>query len=842
MVLTMSAILVALPAANAAVIEIDTFMFVMLSPNPVGVDQRVQVSIQIDKVSPTSVGITGGDHFTGLTVEITKPDGTTEERGPYEATAMSGNFFIYTPSQVGTYSFQASFPGQWINTTTPDRQRWYKPSTSAVVTLDVQQEPIEAPVEDVPLPNDYWERPIYGENKGWWQIADNWPMRRYDRPSRFFSGDSTFAPYTSAPNSAHILWKKPIVFGGIGGGSFGDKTYYTGLSYEQFYTPIIINGRIYYVDHGPYSWGDAASGSIDDLGSMGFGTYCIDLYTGEEIWFLNNTNIIFAQIYNIENPNEHGLIAHLWEVIGPDDNGMSTWRMYDAFTGRYILTIENVPIEDWQTNSVVFGPSGELLSYVLDNERNRLILWNSTLALGGWPSDIYYPERYNLIEGAIVNGLRGIQWNVSIPDVTGNQDIQIISIEEGYILASWMSWEMADPFAALPSDFITYPAFLTEVAYPTTLEKLADGSYPNSINHLWVQNRTNIHGIVFYSRNIEDGVYTLYNSPLMELRGYDIKTGRELWVTGPITTSGWAYFTYMHHIAYGKLYTLGYDGHLRAWDIKDGKLVWDSYLGNAGYETPYGTWPSYTGPTIADGKIYITNDDHSPDSVPWRGGKLWCFDADDGELLWSISGWLRHSTIADGILTAHNSLDGQIYTFGKGPSETTVSAPDTAVPKGNSVLIKGSVLDMSPGQPGTPCISDNDMSAWMEYLHMQKQMPADAQGVTVKLEAVDPNGGYVDIGTATSDSYGNYGLAFEPDTEGTYMIIATFTGSGAYYGSTTTTYLAVGPAVSTDNGNGSTDNGDGAAPIITTEAAIILAIAIIAAIGIVAFLALRKQK
>jgi len=71
------------------------------------------------------------------------------------------------------------------------------------------------------------------------------------------------------------------------------------------------------------------------------------------------------------------------------------------------------------------------------------------------------------------------------------------------------------------------------------------------------------------------------------------------------------------------------------------------------------------------------------------------------------------------------------------------------------------------------------------------------------------------------------------------MIMATFYGSEGYYGSTTTTYLTVGPAVSP---NGTTNNENGTTPIITTEAAIILAIAIIVAIGIVAFLALRKQK
>ena len=101
-------------------------------------------------------------------------------------------------------------------------QYWFKPSTSETVELTVQKDPIKS-IENNPLPTGYWTRPVYGENKGWSSIADNWLMRRYNFPSRFFSGDTAFAPYTSAPNSAHVLWTKTIIFGGIAGGHSATK-------------------------------------------------------------------------------------------------------------------------------------------------------------------------------------------------------------------------------------------------------------------------------------------------------------------------------------------------------------------------------------------------------------------------------------------------------------------------------------------------------------------------------------------------------------------------------------------------------------------------------------------
>ncbi len=130
----------------------------------------------------------------------------------------------------------------WINTTAT--QRYYKPSISSIAEVIVQEQPLTS-YPEVPIPTDYWTRPVYAENKNWWSIADSWLMGTRNRY------DGRFSPYRLAPDSSHILWAKPFWFGGIGGGQFGDKAFYTGLTYEQPYEPVIISGRIYYVVHGP---------------------------------------------------------------------------------------------------------------------------------------------------------------------------------------------------------------------------------------------------------------------------------------------------------------------------------------------------------------------------------------------------------------------------------------------------------------------------------------------------------------------------------------------------------------------------------------------------------------
>jgi hypothetical protein len=156
---------------------------------------------------------------------------------------------------------------------------------------------------------------------------------------------------------------------------------------------------------------------------------------------------------------------------------------------------------------------------------------------------------------------------------------------------------------------------------------------------------------------------------------------------------------------------------------------------------------------------------------------------------------------ADGYVVGMNGYENQIYCFGKGLTATTVSAPVTAVPQGNSVLIQGTVTDQSPGQTclgipaaGTPAISDDSMSDWMAYLYMQQPKPTNATGVPVMLTAFDPNNNTEIIGTVTSDASGNYAIDWTPPVPGIYKITATFYGTNSYFGSTAETALDVSKA------------------------------------------------
>jgi hypothetical protein len=151
-------------------------------------------------------------------------------------------------------------------------------------------------------------------------------------------------------------------------------------------------------------------------------------------------------------------------------------------------------------------------------------------------------------------------------------------------------------------------------------------------------------------------------------------------------------------------------------------------------------------------------------------------------------------------LTAANDWDGTMYVFGKGLSATTVTAPNVVVSKGSGVVIQGTVLDQSPAQPNTPCVTAASMQTQMEYLHLQQ--PIDGlwnnltiTGVPVTLTAIASDGSVIDIGTITTNGYyGTFGYTWVPPSEGQYTVVATFAGDDSYGSSAASTAVAVGPA------------------------------------------------
>jgi hypothetical protein len=162
---------------------------------------------------------------------------------------------------------------------------------------------------------------------------------------------------------------------------------------------------------------------------------------------------------------------------------------------------------------------------------------------------------------------------------------------------------------------------------------------------------------------------------------------------------------------------------------------------------------------------------------------------------------------ADGLMVGLNFYDGQIYCFGKGPSATTVTASPKVSNYGDSVLVEGTVTDISAGTKsivlssrfpsGVPAMSDESMSAWMEYLWHGQAKPLNASGVEVSIDVLDSNGNFRNVGTATSDANGFYSFEWQPDIPGKYSVIATFAGSQSYWPSHAETAFAVGEAAPT---------------------------------------------
>ena len=159
------------------------------------------------------------------------------------------------------------------------------------------------------------------------------------------------------------------------------------------------------------------------------------------------------------------------------------------------------------------------------------------------------------------------------------------------------------------------------------------------------------------------------------------------------------------------------------------------------------------------------------------------------------------------------------------------------------MTIKGTVLDLSPAQPETPCVAKDSMALQMEYLH--KQMPIGGLwgnetifGVPVSLTAIGEDGSYIDLGIVNTEGYsGTFGKAWTPTNEGIYKIIASFGGDESYGSSSATTWVTVGPSVT---------SGGQVQPEQSTESLISIEVAItaiaIAAIAAVAYLFLRKRK
>jgi outer membrane protein assembly factor BamB len=528
---------------------------------------------------------------------------------------------------------------------------------------------------------------------------------------------------------------------------------------------------------------------------------CVDLRTGEILW---------------EKPGSINLAQHLrddqrdpirltYETQGAGINpslwglGATEWKIYDPWWGNLLRTITNVP---GGMGTVWYEGYNVVYCY-------RQGRWNNTI-----PYRRDYAEliKWDLSKVTGNDWMTGVVWNVSTvqPDGTGPG--------QGDRGSSLMAPLLGDTVIVTTTGEDTLYAFDATTGAQIWTKEI---DHP-MMGWYWIDEET------FYS----------WDSARMELNLIEIETGNTRW-TIPLAEEPWgsSFGAFYKVVGYGNIYVGGYDGYLNCIDIATGNVEWRFFAGET-TETVFHSWAFYKGAAGADGKIYASTSEHTPTQPRIRGNKLYCLDAFTGDLIWNIAGGYGTLGIAEGYLVAGNENDGYQYCFAKGKTETTVEAPLMPVAAGERITIRGSVMDMSPAQPNTPAIADECMGPWMEYLHMQKPMPM-ATGVPVKLIVIHPDGNIEWIYTRTTDMYGHFAHAYEPPTEGIYQIIASFDGSESYWGSVGETAIGVGPGPSPSQQFSWHELAE--API-TTEVAIITAVAVAVVIGVVSYWMLRKRQ
>jgi hypothetical protein len=811
----------------------------------------------------------GRASWSNVGINVTKPDGTTQSFVIPQTDPVGGGYVAFVPTVVGTYSVYSWFPETWKNSTVANQQSHYTAAVSDPVSFTVQQDPIPTWPE-TPLPDGYWTRPINNANHLWYVLGGNWLGGQYQQPlGAGGSGGSFGAAGGSSwrlvqgegPESPHILWTKPYWAGGMMDPAFGTTGYVASHYQFDFSSIVIMQGKIYY------------PARKDAHSTQGWLT--VDLYTGETLFFDNNTlgnspTPSFGQIYNYESPNQHGGMPYLWRTQSsmpgnPGGVNGTIWEMCDGYTGtaNHVTYVANVS----SGGTGVYGKDGSILRYSLVNYGTAaapnyyLQVWNTsaistmiatrtgTTAWQWRPSGGGFGGGPALNAITFHNGATGYSTNVSIGDIRGPQNaivnqtgsIQAVREDKYVIIGTAGSNDERGIVQGFMSAYsLEYGKWGTKLwTVPFTPPQ---GSLVNNVT------------ISLTAVFPEDNVIMFNNANLLKRWGYSLKTGEKLWESAPEPQEN--YYTMQTNYYQGLLLATGFSGVMLAYNITTGKIVWNYTARNVGFESPYGNYPINIF-ALCDGKIYTLTGEHSVSQPIWRGPNMRCINATDGTEIWKLMNFGAnggaslgglYEFMADGKVVGLNLYDMSIYCVGKGPSTTTVSAPQTVPALGSSVMLTGTVTDQSPSGKrntndrldfvlkGTPAISDADQEAWMEYMFMQQAIPTNAKGVEVTLDAIDPNNNYIHIGTTTSDINGNYGFEFKPEVPGAYQIIATFAGSKAYGSSFGSTYMAVGPEATP------TPTVEQIVQLPPFEMYLILAtVVLLIAIAIVGFLLLRKK-
>jgi hypothetical protein len=774
-------------------------------------------------------------------------------------------FFRFTPDVVGQYNITFNYGGNVLNSTYFDTTSssavgdiWLP--SSATCTLTVTEEPATTYPGSYPLPTQYWTRPIYGENQDWWTISSNWYGAGSPVISSLSSG--TISQVATAGSmqqrypgdavgslTSHVMWTKPLQEGGVVGGdrflTQGD-TYFEGSAYNnRFQNPIIMYGRLFYREPVSYT----GTGSGDSI--------CVDLRTGQEIWRRNDLpTISFGFTFDVQSPNQHGVYP-AWLCTS------NFARVYDMWTGENVFNSTGRPrgtlLAGTQGEYLYLNFENQGTS---SNPDWRLTEWNSSRMFTGTgfaygtglspnpdlttTTTTTNQSSTTYVDGVLVTTLTPVTTTTRAVNLQRGVRYDWLDPNDQNLSLPWRN--------ELPSSF----SFSVVTAHYGDIMICRNGSYPRLTGQT-----QNVSGVVslrdaewtYFAINLnpDNGAIgrilwwsPTYSSPqdktitwggadptarvfievckeTSNMVGYSYADGSKLWETNevnalqqqqetPLDYFGNPSYPYVAtNLAYGNIYSLSYGGILYCYNLTTGQRLWTNGNGNTpGNSTNTGTSVPGPHPAFVNGigndVIYTVATQHTTITPISKGQMARGINATDGTELWAISDYTgeffsESFAMADGYCVWFNGYDNQIYSVGRGPSATTVSAPDVAAAFGTPVVIKGTVTDISAGTKqnqqaadfpnGVPCVSDASMTDWMGYVYQQKPLPADAVGVDVTLSVLDSNDNYRDIGTVTTDVNGFFHYTWTPEIPGDFTVYATFEGTNGYWPSNAVTAFTV---------------------------------------------------
>jgi outer membrane protein assembly factor BamB len=556
-----------------------------------------------------------------------------------------------------------TFPGQTlkdanpapgtVSTQSPFYGVVYGPSSSNVATLTVTTTPAGYP-SVTPLPTNYWTRPIYAENTNWYSIAGNWLGLGAENfaATGMYNESGNYNPYTNAPQTGHILWTKPVAFGGIIGGEFGGSetsNYYATSQYEPKFDCIIIQGIIYYV-----MWPGSSATPM--------GWNAVNLQTGQVVWTkteaqVNDQVLLCGEILDMQTPNQYGALTYLWGEPASAAEGLGAaapyYTMYDAMTGNPILNITStegqvvpsmfgysvqvtgpfsIPMmtlfEDshgglcgYYVNtttiySVPPGPSNGFMG-VVSNVEASLCLWNSTADINlntanyaGGPNVVddwmWRPGSATqvpfLTEDSLLAPAQSsvTVLNSALPSKDTSPGASSafnapgsMSVQESFMGFSYAGYLLG--ISAISSGVIVMTGTVSGAfAYQLGWEEEA-GFSSTTGQLLWgPTNRTEVPFSIVYgpgypSPTATDGAYIEMTDSTLSISGYSLATGKQLW--GPEPLPGARAYDSLDMdcvAANGTDYIWCYGGDVYAVNANTGAILWHYGTPSGGLESPYG--------------------------------------------------------------------------------------------------------------------------------------------------------------------------------------------------------------------------------------------------------------